>query len=193
MKQPGLGVQAGAAGVGADAHLGPALHQPVERLAVGSAQVHGGEHPQRAAGLEMLGEHGLQQTQPAPLDEGTEQIDPIGRGHLRLQGKAHTGLTGGIDQQGAIRQGDQRPGDGLLAWQQGSSPQLLQQTGAGVKPIASGDRFRRLLPQHRHDPVHQGQLLLLPLRLRQRRQGDLTELPQVAGQSLGSLGGVERL
>jgi hypothetical protein len=62
-----------------------------------------------------------------------------------------------------------------------------------VKPIASGDRFRRLLLQHRHDPVHQGQLLLLPLRLRQRRQGDLTELPQVAGQPLGSLGGVEGL
>jgi hypothetical protein len=37
MKQPGLGVQASAAGVGADAHLGTALHQPVERLAVGGA------------------------------------------------------------------------------------------------------------------------------------------------------------
>jgi hypothetical protein len=37
MKQPGLGVQAGAAGVGADAHLGTALHEPVERLAVGGA------------------------------------------------------------------------------------------------------------------------------------------------------------
>jgi hypothetical protein len=35
-----------------------------------------------------------------------------------------------------------------------------------VEPIASGDRFRRLLMQHRHDPVHQGQLLLLPLGLR---------------------------
>jgi hypothetical protein len=32
-----------------------------------------------------------------------------------------------------------------------------------------------LLLQHRHDPVHQGQLLLLlPLSLRQRREGDLT-------------------
>jgi len=73
MKQPGLGVQTSAAGVGADAHLGTALHQPIERLAVGGAEVDGGEHPQRAAGLEMLGEHGLQQAQPAPLDEGTEQ------------------------------------------------------------------------------------------------------------------------
>ena len=78
MKQPGLGVQASAAGIGADAHLGTALHQPVERPAVGGAQVDGGEHPQGAAGFEVLGEHGLQQTQPAPLDEGAEQIDPIG-------------------------------------------------------------------------------------------------------------------
>ena len=62
-----------------------------------------------------------------------------------------------------------------------------------MEPIARCDRFRRLLLQHRHDPVHQGQLLLLPLGLRQRRQGDLTELPQVAGQPLGSLGGVEGL
>ena len=62
-----------------------------------------------------------------------------------------------------------------------------------MKSIAGGDRFRRLLLQHRHNPVHQGQLLLLPLRLRQRRQGDLTELPQVAGQPLGGLGRVERL
>ena len=62
-----------------------------------------------------------------------------------------------------------------------------------MEPIARCDCFRRLLLQHRHDPVHQGQLLLLPLSLRQRRQGDLTELPQVAGQSLGGLGGVKRL
>ena len=110
-----------------------------------------------------------------------------------MQGQPHAGLTGGIDQQGAIRQGNQGAGDGLLAWQQRNGPQLLQQAGAGVEPIASGDHFRRLLLQHRLDPVHQGQLLLLPLSLRQRRQSDLTELAQIAGQPLGSLGGVERL
>jgi len=37
MKQPGLGVQASTAGVGADAHLGLVLHQPIERPAVGGA------------------------------------------------------------------------------------------------------------------------------------------------------------
>jgi len=134
----------------------------------------------------------LQQPQPAPLDEGTEQINAIGRGHLRLQRTAHTGFTGGIDQQGAVGQGDQGPGQRCFSRQQRRRPQLLQQPGAGVEPIAGRDRFRRLLLQHRHDPVHQGQLLL-PLGLRQCRQGDLAELPQVAGQPLRSLGLIEGL
>ncbi len=50
MKQPGLGMQTGAARVGADAQLDPAVHQPVERLAIGGTHVDGGEHPQGAAG-----------------------------------------------------------------------------------------------------------------------------------------------
>jgi hypothetical protein len=62
-----------------------------------------------------------------------------------------------------------------------------------VKPIAGCDRFRRLLLQHRNNPVHQGQLLLLPLRFRQRRQGGFAQLAEVAGQALGGFGGVEGL
>ena len=38
-----------------------------------------------------------------------------------------------------------------------------------------------------HDLIHQGQLLLLALGLRQRRQGDLVELGQVACQPLRGL------
>ena len=78
VKQPGLGVQAGAARVGADAHLGPAFGQPVEGASVGGAHVNGGEHTQGAARLEMLAQLLLQQAQAAPLDEGAEQIDAIG-------------------------------------------------------------------------------------------------------------------
>ena len=58
-------MQAGAARVGADAHLGAALHEPVERPAIGGAEVSGGEHAQGATGFQVLGEHGLQQPQPA--------------------------------------------------------------------------------------------------------------------------------
>ena len=45
MEQPGLGVQAGAPGVVADAHLGAVGHKPIKGAAVGGAQVDGGEHP----------------------------------------------------------------------------------------------------------------------------------------------------
>lgn len=47
--------------------------------------------------------------------------------------------------------------------------------------------------QQGHDLVHQIQLLLLLLGLRQCRQGDLTELAQVTGQALGGFRRVERL
>lgn len=126
----------------------------------------------------------LQQPQAVPLDEGTEQIDPIGGGTFRLQGQAHAGLTGGIDQQGAFGQGDQGTGCALLARQQGGSAQLLQQPGAGVELVAGADGGGRLLLEQGHDLVHQGQLLLLPLGFGQCRQGNLTELAQVAGQAL---------
>jgi hypothetical protein len=45
--------------------------------------------------------------------------------------------------------------------------------------IAGGDGGGCLLVQQGHDLAHQGQLL--PLGLGHRRQGDLTELAQVAG------------
>ena len=51
MEQPGFGVQAGAAGVVADAHLGAVGHKPIEGAAVGGAQVDGGALAQWA--LEM--------------------------------------------------------------------------------------------------------------------------------------------
>jgi hypothetical protein len=58
--------------------------------------------------------------------------------------------------------------------------------------VAGGDAARRLLVKQGHDLVHQCQLLLLQLGLRQCRQGDLAELAKVAGQALGGFGGVER-
>ncbi len=185
-------MQAGAAGVGADAHLGPARHQPVERLAIGGAHVHGGEHAQGAAGIEVGAQLLLQQPQAAPPDEGAEQIDPIGGRALRLQSQANARLAGGIDQQGAIGQGDQGPGDGGLTGKERGGAQLLQQPGAGVEVVAGMNRGRRLLVEQGHDPVHQGQLLLLPLGFWEGRQGCFAELAQVAGQALGGFGGVER-
>jgi hypothetical protein len=62
-----------------------------------------------------------------------------------------------------------------------------------VKLVARSDDGGGLLVQQGHDLVHQGQLLLLPLGLGQRRQGDFAELVQVAGQALGGGGWIEGL
>jgi hypothetical protein len=50
--------------------------------------------------------------------------------------------------------------------------------------IATTDRGGRLLLEQSNDLIDQGQLSLLPLGLRHGRQGDLTELAQVAAQAL---------
>ena len=50
-----------------------------------------------------------------------------------------------------------------------------------------------MLLEQAHDLVHQGQLLLLTLGFRQRSQSGLAELPEVAGQALGSFSRIEGL
>ena len=98
-------------------------------VAVGGAQVDGVEHPQGAAGFEVLGKHGLQQAQPAPLDECTEQIDPLLGGDYVKQGLPHRGFVASVNQQGAVGQGDEwADGYGLVS-QLRREPDLR-----GVKP-----------------------------------------------------------
>jgi hypothetical protein len=48
-----------------------------------------------------------------------------------------------------------------------------------------------LLVEQGHDPVHQGQLLLLPLGFWQRSKGRFADLAQITSQALGGFGGVE--
>jgi hypothetical protein len=62
-----------------------------------------------------------------------------------------------------------------------------------VELVASADGVGHLLLKKGDDLVHQGQLLLLTLCLRQRGQGGFAQLAEVAGQALGGFGGVEGL
>lgn len=77
-------MKAGSARVGADGHFCAVLHEPIERAAVVSTQVNGGEYTKRSPGPQVLDEHRLQQPQATPLDEGAEQINTVGRGHFDL-------------------------------------------------------------------------------------------------------------
>ena len=190
MKQPGLGMQTGAAGVGADAHLGTALHQPVERPAVCGAQVDSGEHPQGAAGREVLGEHGLQQPQPAPLDEGTEQINPISGGDFVDQ-RLHRRFAAGIHQQGAVGQGDQRSDGFGLAGQERRGSDLREQPGGGVQQVGRGDGPGCLALEQAHQLVHQGQLVLRGGATAQVLQGNAGQTRQVPGQQVRGFLGIK--
>jgi hypothetical protein len=70
----------------------------------------------------------LQQTQPAPLDEGTEQIDPLLGGDFVNQGLPHRGFVACVNQQGAVGQGDEwADGYGLVS-------QLRREPDLRVKP-----------------------------------------------------------
>ncbi len=135
MEQPGFGVQAGAAGVVADAHLSAVGHQPIEGAAVGGAQVDGGEHPQLPAGLGLQegGEGRLEQAQTAPLDEGAEQVDPLGGGDFVDQRLPHRRFAAGVHQQGAVGQGDERADGFGLAGQERRGSDLREQPGGGME------------------------------------------------------------
>ena len=110
-----------------------------------------------------------------------------------MQRQPHRRLTGGVDQEAGIGQGNQRPGDQVLAGKQGRGPQFLQQPGTGVELVARADGGGCLLVEQGNDLVHQRQLLLLPLGFGEGGQSGFAQLAHVAGQALGGFGGVEGL
>ncbi len=193
MEQPGFGVQAGAAGVVADAHLGAVGHQPIEGAAVGGAQVDGGEHPQRAAGLGLqeLRQRRLEQAQAAPLDEGAEQVDPLGGGDFVDQRLPHRRFAAGVHQQGAVGQGDERADGFGLAGEECRGPDLREQPGGAVQPVGCGDGAGCLALEQAHQLVHQGQLVLRGGATAQVLQGNAGQTRQVPGQQARGFLGIQ--
>ena len=193
MEQPGFGVQAGAAGVVADAHLGAVGHQPIEGAAVGGAQVDGGEHPQRAArlGLQELCECRLEQAQAAPLDEGAEQVDPLGGGDFVDQRLPHRRFAAGVHQQGAVGQGDQRADGFGLAGQECRGSDFREQPGGGMQEVGRGDGAGCLALEQAHQLVHQGQLVLRGGATAEMLQGDPGQTRQVPGQQARGFLGIQ--
>jgi hypothetical protein len=193
VEQPGFGVQAGAAGVVADAHLGAVGHQPIEGAAVGGAQVDGGEHPQLAAGLGLqeIAERRLEQAQAAPLDEGAEQVDPLGGGDFVDQRLPHRRFAAGVHQQGAVGQGDERADGFGLAGQERRGSDLRQQPGGGVQQVAWGDGAGCLALEQAHQLVHQGQLVLRGGATAYVLQGNAGQTRQVPGQQARGFLGVK--
>lgn len=193
MEQPGFGVQAGAAGVVADAHLSAVIHQPIEGAAVGGAQVDGGEHPQLPAGLGLqeFSQRRLEQAQTAPLDKGAEQVDALGGRDFVDQRLPHRRFAAGVHQQGAVGQGDERADGGGLAGQERRGTDLREQPGGGVQQVARGDGAGCLALEQAHQLIHQGQLVLRGSATAQVLQGKAGQTRQVPGQQARGFLGIK--
>jgi hypothetical protein len=82
----------------ADLDLRASAHQLVDGSALGGADVRRGNHPKGTAGLAVPFDGIHQQSQTLPLDEGTEQVDPVSGGHLCGQFLVQSWLVPGVDQ-----------------------------------------------------------------------------------------------
>ena len=90
-------------GVVLDLDLGAELaDQPIERLALGGTHVGRGDDPQRHAAFAQSLELGLEQPQPVPLHERTEQIHLVCGVDLCTQLGPKAGLVAGVGEQRSI-------------------------------------------------------------------------------------------
>ena len=110
VEEPGLGVEAGAAGVVADADFGPERLQGVEGFVVGRAHVGGGQDAERGAALPVAqGAQGVAELDEAgPLHEGHQHVDPVGRDDLALDLAPYPQVLGPVHDQVAVAQGNGR-------------------------------------------------------------------------------------
>jgi len=68
-------------------------------MALGGADVGGGDDAQGAAAVEVGAQRAFEDPEAVPLDEGAEQVDAIGGGDLGLEDLAEAGLAAGVDEE----------------------------------------------------------------------------------------------
>ncbi len=110
VEEPGLGVQAGRAGLVADPDLGAvAAHQLVHGALLGRLHVGRGDHAERdAAGaqrVQLVGQH----ADAVPADERAQQVDAVGRAQLGPQLGTERRFLGRVGEQRGRRQRGRRP------------------------------------------------------------------------------------
>jgi hypothetical protein len=98
-EEPGLGVQAGGAGLVADLDLGAAPHQLVDRPALGGADVGRGDDPERFSVTAVPVDGVDDQPEALPLDERAQQVDPVGGGDLGGELLVEGRLAAGVDKE----------------------------------------------------------------------------------------------
>ncbi len=75
-------MEAGAQDLVGDQHLGPELDEAVHSPRLGGTDVGGGEDPYPHAAGDRLDKGVLHELEAAPLEEGAQEVDLIGRGDL---------------------------------------------------------------------------------------------------------------
>ena len=102
----------------------------------------------------------MEQAQAAPLDEGAEQVDPLGGRDFVDQRLPHRRFATGVHKQGAVGQGDERADGGALAGKKRRGSDLREQLSGGVQLVGRGDGSGCLALEQAHQLIHQGQLVL---------------------------------
>ena len=103
-------MEAGALSVVADLDFGVGqLAQFLNGFHIGGPHVGGGDNPQLASVLGKLPQLIYQEPQAAPLDEGHQHIDAVGRDDLLFELRVHLGLMDSSGKQAALGDGGFRP------------------------------------------------------------------------------------
>jgi len=146
---------------------------------------------QAGLGLQEFSQRRLEQAQTAPLDEGAQQVDPLGGGDFVDQRLPHRRFAAGVHQQGAVSQGDERADGRCLAGQERRGSDLREQSGGGMQKVGLGDGAGCLALEQAHQLVHQSQLVLRGGATAQVLQGNAGQTRQVPGQQARGFLGIQ--
>ena len=181
VEQPCLRVQPGGPGVVADLHLRPVLpHQLIQGPSIRRTDVRGGQHPQRHPAPSQVLKPVAQQTRPAALDEGAQQIHPIGAQHLRAKLRVQRGIRRGVGEQGDVGQRSRGTTQRLRILLEDLGQQLRLGRQLGAPGVIGNDSQKSI-----------GEFAALVRRQLLQSIADLTS--QVTSQDVGQISGIDAL
>jgi hypothetical protein len=191
LEEPRLRVKARGADLVGHLHLGTRLLEHVEDAPLSGSDVRRREDTEATPPFQVPPDRRLQHAEAVPLDEGTQQVDPVRRRDLTQERGPKAWLATGVHEQVPAPQGDcgaVQPGKGEgLDLRYGS--QQLGRLAECVVLEDPGLALRQVL----QDPLADRELLCLRVLSSLSLEGQEEEVMDVAGQEAGKLGGVRSL
>ena len=172
-EEPRLRVESRSLRVVLDLDLGPEVpHEPIQGGPLGGSHVGRRDQAEGDATLARCLESVLEEAQAVPLDEGHDDVDPVGTRQLGSNLVADSWLTGRVGEERGIRE-----------WR-GRTLTKRTDHGAGYgrhrnsEELPSGGERVVRSPQLAHESVDQGQPTPRVPLLAQGSQGDITDVPR---------------